>query len=67
MLDLWVGARDVAEQVELVAAPLDQKGYVARNDPVGAVTDQQTKIMLVDVLDEYLGARFRKGGGQIDH
>jgi hypothetical protein len=57
----------VAEQVKIIAIPLDQKGYVACNNPVGAVADQQTKIMLFDVLDKHLGAHLSKGGGQIHH
>src|SRR5690348_8415814 len=67
MLYLWVRARNVAEQVELIAVPLDQKGYVARNNSIDAMADQQTKIMLIDVLDQHLEARFSKGGGQINH
>jgi hypothetical protein len=65
--DLRVWAGKVAMQMELVAVMRNQKGYVARDEPVGAVAHQQTEIMPRDVLDQHLGTCFGKGGRQIHH
>ena len=49
--DLWVWARKVTMQMEFVVVMRNQKGYVARDEPIGAVAHQQTEIIPLDVLD----------------
>jgi hypothetical protein len=65
--DLWVWACKVAMQMDLVAVTLNQKGYVARDEPVGAVAYEQTKVVPRDVLDQHSRTRFGEGRGQVHH
>jgi hypothetical protein len=46
---------------------LDQEGYVARDEPRGAMADEQTEIVLLDMRDQHRGTRFSEGRRQIDH
>jgi hypothetical protein len=64
---LWVWACKVAMQMEPVAVMLNQKGYVARCEPIGAVAHKQTEVVPLDVLDQHLRTRFGKGRRQIHH
>jgi hypothetical protein len=57
----------MTEQVQLLAMALDQERNVARDKPGGAMTDEETKIVPLDVRNQHCGARFREGRGQIDH
>src|SRR5262249_19815983 len=65
--DLRVGARKMALQVEFVAVTLEEKGDVARNEPIRPVADEQTKVMPLNMPDQHLRARFGEGRRQIDH
>jgi hypothetical protein len=50
-----------------VAVMFNQKGNVARYEPIGAVAYKQTEVVPLDVLDQHLGTRFGKGRRQIHH
>ena len=65
--DLRVGAGEVAMQVKPLAVALDQERDVARYEPRAAMADEQAEIVPLDVLDQYFGARFGEGGGQVNH
>ena len=59
--------REMAEQVQLLAMALDQERNVARDEPRGAVADEQTEIVLLDMRDQNGRTRFGEGRRQIDH
>ena len=65
--DLRIGAREVTLQVQLLAVALDQERDVARHEPRGTMADEQAEIVPLNVLDQYLRARFGKGWGQVNH
>ena len=54
-------------QIQLIAAPLDQKRDMARHEPMLAMADQQTEIVALDMRDQNFGAGFGKNGRQVNH
>jgi hypothetical protein len=57
----------MAEQVQLLVTALDQKRNMAGHEAGGAVANEKTKIVPLNVSDQHCGARFAESGGQIDH
>ncbi len=63
--DLWVGARQVADQMQLLPVPFDQERNVARHEAGGAVADEETEIMAFNMRDQDLGTRLGEVRGQV--
>ena len=66
VFDLRVRPRQMAQQVQLLIAALDQERNMARHEPGSTMADEQAEIVPLDMCDQYLRTRFRKGRGQID-
>src|SRR5690349_25080383 len=65
--DLRVGTGEVRLQMQPIAFVIDQERHMARHEPRGTMTDEQAKIIPLDVLQQYVRARVGEGGRQINH